>query len=354
MRHNRLTVVCPGCHFEEKTFKRVSDLKFHYQKCHPEGSLPDETYTKANGFWLALYPEDFLKVIKPTKRNSEMTRATRAAITTMLGASVCRRTKCKNDWYDEWEKEREGYKPATRKVNVEPPQYSPTPLQRSVRDPDHTIKSAVSAVKPPAPEPVKALLLRSFTPASVGAKSRSPSPAASDSTELSSFVSKSPPFRPDYNDTEVADEYNSVELRVTSINLLPEDCKVFLKEGDLTYKVLISGKVFSCPKSMQALARRMSTLNLEIQDPTTDARFTPCHDKVKREQVNAVLGIDQKLVVSIMVTAPLFEPPSKRSRMSELSAMTTSQRAGVFPCTSLHDENGEKTGRRNYRRETSA
>ena len=113
VRHNRLTVVCPGCHFEEKTFKRVSDLKFHYQKCHPEGSLPDDSFTEANGVWLALYPEDFLKVIKPTKRNSEMARATRAAITTMLGASVCRRTKCKNDWYDGWKKEREGYKPAT-------------------------------------------------------------------------------------------------------------------------------------------------------------------------------------------------------------------------------------------------
>ena len=143
---------------------------------------------------------------------------------------------------------------------MEPPQYSPTPLQRSVRDPDHTIKSAVPAVEPPAPEPVKALLPRSSTPASVGPKSRprsrSPSPETSDSTDLSSFVSKSPPFRPDYNDIEVADEYNSVELRVTSINLLPEDCKAFLKERDLTNKVLISGKVFGCPKSMQALARR--------------------------------------------------------------------------------------------------
>ena len=137
---------------------------------------------------------------------------------------------------------------ATKKVDVKPPQYSPTPLQRSVRDSDHTIKSAVSVVKPPASEAVKALLPRSSTPASDGAKSRSrprsPSPAASDSTELSSFVSKSPPFRPDYNDIQMADEYNSVDLLVTSISLLPEDCKAFLSEGDLTYKVLISGKVF--------------------------------------------------------------------------------------------------------------
>ena len=50
-----------------------------------------------------------------------------------------------------------------------------------------------------------------------------------------------------------------------------------------------------------------------------------------------MLGIDPKLVVSIMVTAPLSEPPSKRSRKSELSAMTTSQTAinllkrGCFP-----------------------
>ena len=102
-------------------------------------------------------------------------------------------------------------------------------------------------------------------------------------------------------------------------------------------KVVLSTNIFSCPKSMQALARRMATLSLEQQDLISDTRLTTCHEKAKREQIEKTLGIDPKLIISIMMTPPLFEPPTKRSRIAELSEMSTSLRAinlmrrGWFP-----------------------
>ena len=318
-------MVCPGCHFEDKTFKRASDLKFHYEKCHPKGSLPDGAFTEANGFWLALYPADYLRVIKPTPRVSELARKTRAAVITMLGASTCQRLKSKNDWYDGWDKEREGYKPAEKGVSPDLPAYHPTPLQQ--------IKSAVTTVRHTTPQPTtERERSKSMS------RTRSPSPALSDSSAISSFIGKSPPFRPDYkDDIEVAETSSSPEITVIKISLLPDDCKVYLKEGDLSYKAVLSNTIFGCPRAMQALARRMATLSLEPQDLIADTRLTPCHNQAKRGQVMTVLGIDPKFIVSIMMTPPLFEPPTKRSRMEELSEMTTSQRAvnlmrrGCFP-----------------------
>ena len=232
-------MVCPGSHFEDKAFKRASDLKFHYAKCHPNGSLPDDAFTESNKVWLALYAEDYLKVIQPTKRGSELARKTRAAVITMLGASSCRRLKSKNDWYDGWDMERESYVPSEKGATTDPPQYLPTPLQPA--------KSADSTARHSTPKPVKE---RAPT------KSRSPSPAGSDSTTTSSIISKSPLFRPDYSDDiELTEPSQSQKLSVVSIYLLPNDCKVYLKEGDISYKVVLSTSIFSCPKSMQVLAR---------------------------------------------------------------------------------------------------
>ena len=80
---------------------------------------------------------------------------------------------------------------------------------------------------------------------------------------------------------------------------------MYLK-GDVSYKVVLSTNIFSSPKSLQALARRMATLSLKQPD-------------------------------LIMMNPPLFEPPTKRSRIAELSEMSTSLRAinmmrrGCFP-----------------------
>ena len=214
-----------------------------------------------------------------------------------------------------------GLQPAAKGVSPDLSVYHPTPLK--------PVKSTVTTVRTPGPV-VEREKSKSRT--------RSPSPALSESSTTSSFIAKSPTFRPDYrDDIEVAEPSSSPEITVISISLLPDDCKVYLKEGDLSYKAILSNTIFGCPKAMQALARRMATLSLEPQDLIADTRLTPCHNQEKRDQVVTVLGIDPKFIVSITMTPPLFEPPTKRSRMEELSEMTPSQRAvnlmrrGCFP-----------------------
>ena len=88
IQHYRLSVTCPDCHGQERIFKRVSDLKCHYLKAHPHGSLPDDAFTERNGFWIVLYPEDYLRVIQPTAWSDEVARKTKAAIMLMLSQSA--------------------------------------------------------------------------------------------------------------------------------------------------------------------------------------------------------------------------------------------------------------------------
>lgn len=184
VRHSRLAVICPGCHFEEKIFKRVADLKFHYVKCHPDGDLLEEAFTERNGFWMSLYSEDYLKVIQPTKRSDELARKAKAAVTKMLGASTCRRSKSHNDWYQGWEKERERYSPTTAASTTqsEVPVYTPTPLPNNPtrQTSDLVRKSQVVIVpRPVMPKHLTPERSRSATP-KPAARSRPPTPVLVD------------------------------------------------------------------------------------------------------------------------------------------------------------------------------
>ena len=59
-------------------------------KAHPHGSLPVEAFMERNGFWMALYPKDYNRVIQPTARSDEVSRKTKTAIMSLLSASSCR------------------------------------------------------------------------------------------------------------------------------------------------------------------------------------------------------------------------------------------------------------------------
>lgn len=184
VRHSRLAVVCPGCTYEEKVFKRVADLKFHYQKCHPDGDLKDEAFTESNGFWLCLHPEDYMRVIKPSRRSEEVARQARAAILSMLGKSACHRLKKKNDWYDGWEKQREGYTPTTAStvLATEMPTYIPTPLSSLC------VRPSSGKQAPPSDS---SGLQKTLMPA----RSRSSTPAPARSRSVTPGVTTAPPHR---------------------------------------------------------------------------------------------------------------------------------------------------------------
>ena len=199
----------------------MADLKFHYMKCHPNGEIPEEAFTERNGFWLSLYPEDYLRVIQPTKRSDELSRKARAAVITMLGTSTCRRSKTKNEWYDGWEKEREQYTPKETKASGSVPAYKPTPLlQHPPAKPSVVRSSAImvsSHVQPIASVPETPVVARSVTPRPL-LHSITPMPASCPTTPL---ITQSPPFAPDY-DAEVEAAYEALEqLKIIKINLMP-------------------------------------------------------------------------------------------------------------------------------------
>uniref|UniRef100_A0A8W8M469 C2H2-type domain-containing protein n=1 Tax=Magallana gigas TaxID=29159 RepID=A0A8W8M469_MAGGI len=73
--HERMRVLCPFCPLrdgkKEKSLRRMSDLKVHIADSHKaekrisSDSLPSDFFSEANGFWLAVHPKDYLKLITP-------------------------------------------------------------------------------------------------------------------------------------------------------------------------------------------------------------------------------------------------------------------------------------------------
>ena len=71
--HERMRVICPWCPLKEgkreKTLRRMSDLKGHIHDQHVSVSiskLPSDFFTEANGFYLELYPKDYVRIISPS------------------------------------------------------------------------------------------------------------------------------------------------------------------------------------------------------------------------------------------------------------------------------------------------
>lgn len=110
---------------------------------------------------------------------------------------------------------------------------------------------------------------------------------------------------------------------------MPDNCSALLKEGSTYYRALLKNDVFSSPRTMQALARRMATLDLDAQGPSQEARFQECGNKTKLENIAAILGIEEGLISVLLIFEPTFEPPMKKTRInaSDLSSLPTSQRA---------------------------
>ena len=73
--HSCLRVICPWCTDEEKSFRRVADLKPHCSKHHAKKleELSTNFLSEANGFWLCTNPRDYIKLITPTSWDSKLT-----------------------------------------------------------------------------------------------------------------------------------------------------------------------------------------------------------------------------------------------------------------------------------------
>ncbi|KAL3881534.1 hypothetical protein ACJMK2_027966 [Sinanodonta woodiana] len=69
--HDRMRVICPWCHLEEKCYKKINDLKKHACRQHRLDikGLPEDYFGEPNGFYLALHPKDYVWIHNiPQKR----------------------------------------------------------------------------------------------------------------------------------------------------------------------------------------------------------------------------------------------------------------------------------------------
>ena len=100
----RLSVVCMWCSSYEKRFSRVNDLRTHVEEKHSleYSRLEKDFFTEGNAYWMAIYPEDYRKIVtKVTQKGSRIAVEARNLITDW--ASKChsiRRTRVQ--WMSAW------------------------------------------------------------------------------------------------------------------------------------------------------------------------------------------------------------------------------------------------------------
>ena len=81
-RHQFLQVLCPWCYEENTEYKRPAELKEHGKRHHPleTRKLPNVFFSENNGFYLAVNPEDYRRVVRPSHWESEEAQEARRCI----------------------------------------------------------------------------------------------------------------------------------------------------------------------------------------------------------------------------------------------------------------------------------
>ena len=87
--------LCLFCQKSKQCFKRISDLKVHAKKCHPDrvDKLADDVFSENNGYWWSINPADYSRLIRPSERTSLAAVSIRTIIldwANFMGAKVSR------------------------------------------------------------------------------------------------------------------------------------------------------------------------------------------------------------------------------------------------------------------------
>ncbi|KAH3853928.1 hypothetical protein DPMN_096466 [Dreissena polymorpha] len=103
--HNRLDLVCPWCVEDPPTtMSRPYDLKRHdgrWHKAIADGIKP-ETFTEVGAFYVALYPKDFITIVKPSEYSCQASKEAREAIKVWRQSSQAPKLKPIEDWEAGW------------------------------------------------------------------------------------------------------------------------------------------------------------------------------------------------------------------------------------------------------------
>lgn len=99
--HHRLKVICPLCFIKEYTSNRIGDLKKHVARVHKNEVSFQSLISEGTGFYLALYPADYCRVIKPEPENSEKANKLKTMVQIWLTV-VNGPTRSEEEWLDGW------------------------------------------------------------------------------------------------------------------------------------------------------------------------------------------------------------------------------------------------------------
>lgn len=113
-KHAVCKMVCPWCWEEEKLFARMSELAKHAKRKHTDLTLDlleGDFFTEKNGFWLALRPVNYARIITPGDWEAGISIRTRAALLGWVGR--CKgATRTRMEWEAGWREAMEMETPA--------------------------------------------------------------------------------------------------------------------------------------------------------------------------------------------------------------------------------------------------
>ncbi|KAL3889353.1 hypothetical protein ACJMK2_001697 [Sinanodonta woodiana] len=270
--HGRLVVICPWCYHEERTFKRVIDLKKHCKRHHSDhlNGVPEEFFSENNAFWLSLYPQDYKRLIRSTKWHDPLAIRARVVVLEWV-RKITRSTRSKSEWLQGWEAE----------GRQKSPQSTPT-LTNQDQQTNHMMNRFNSA------------------------------------TPLSESH-----FQPDYEDEDASMvEYSPTrpdigKMIVCEISLIPQNINAIVQQALTKYRALLKDQVLYDPKAMAAIARRMMTLKPNLSS-APNGRFVPLSDQTltsRKKEIADALGVSQEYIISVSRAISTDWKPAKRVRL---------------------------------------
>ena len=100
--HLRLRVLCPWCFDKEYTSNRMGDLKKHASTKHgAEHLVSSGFFGDAIGFYLAMYPQDYARVITPSAPTTKEAIEAMGYVRRWVGAAVSS-SRSLQDWERGW------------------------------------------------------------------------------------------------------------------------------------------------------------------------------------------------------------------------------------------------------------
>ncbi|KAH3723758.1 hypothetical protein DPMN_049552 [Dreissena polymorpha] len=103
--HQRLDIICPWCVEDVPTImSRPYNLKRHVRRWHEAiaDGLKQDIFTEAGAFYLALYPKDYSKVVKPLLFTTQVVKEAREAVKVWRETSQAPKLKKMEDWEAGW------------------------------------------------------------------------------------------------------------------------------------------------------------------------------------------------------------------------------------------------------------